>query len=338
MVSEILFPFSEYWSFYVGFSVFVLLLLALDLGVFHRNAHEVSTKEAGAWTAVWISLSLLFSAGLHLYADHKFAGISGGEGVARRLTLEFLTGFTVEKALAVDNIFIFLAVFSYFAIPKLYQHKILFYGIIGALIFRGIFIALGATLMEYQWMIVLFGIFLVVTGIKIMLAPDKAPDPERNPFVRLARRFLPVTASFHGGRFLARENGVRVVTPLFLALLFIEFSDIVFAVDSVPAIFAITKEPFIVFTSNIFAILGLRSMFFLLQGVLHRFCYLKYGLGAVLVFVGLKMAWLNELFGGKFPIGVSLGIICTLIGGAVLASFLFPPKQTTLIATKPPAT
>jgi tellurite resistance protein TerC len=228
----------------------------------------------------------------------------------------------IEKALAVDNIFVFVVVFNFFAVPLQYQHRILFFGILGALVFRAAFIALGATLLQYQWVVWVAGAFLIMTGFKILLAPDKAPDPGKNPVIRLARRLLPVTDQLHGQRFVVREAGKLVVTPLLLALLFIEVSDIIFAIDSVPAIFAITKEPLLVFTSNIFAILGLRSLYFLLAGVVHRFQYLKYGLGLILLFVGLKMVWLNDLFDGHFPIGWSLGIIGVILAGAVGASLV----------------
>ncbi len=331
----VLFPFAEYWWFYLGFTGFVLLLLILDLGVFHKKAHAVSLKEAGIWSVVWISLALLFNYLLYLYAlwkfpqDPRLLAIPGFDPAiaAQKTALEFLTGFVVEKSLAIDNLFVFIVVFSYFAIPALYQHRILFYGILGALVFRAIFIALGSVLMQYHWLVVVFGVFLILTGIKILLTPDKAPDVEKNPIIRLARRVVPITNRIAGQNFFVRENGVLYGTPLLLALLFIEFTDIVFAVDSIPAIYALTSEPLIVYSSNIFAILGMRSLYFLLAGVMHLFRFLKYGLGLVLVFVGLKMAWLNEAFGGKFPITWSLGIIAGLIGGSILLSLLFKPRE-----------
>jgi tellurite resistance protein TerC len=227
----------------------------------------------------------------------------------------------------VDNIFVFVVVFTYFNIPEKYQHRVLFYGILGALFFRCVFIAIGAALIQYHWVVVLFGVFLILTGIKVVLAPEKPMEPGRNPVLKLLMRLLPVTPQLDGERFFTRRNGALMATPLFVALIFIELSDVIFAVDSVPAIFAITKEPLIVFTANIFAILGLRAMFFLLAGVVHKFRFLKYGLGLVLVFVGLKMVWLNEAFGGKFPITWSLPIISTLIGVSIFASFLIPGKK-----------
>lgn len=321
-MENLLFPFADYWWFYLGFTGLVLSLLLLDLGVFHRKAHAVTIRESAIWSVVWISLALLFGAGLYTYALSKFP-----PAVAQQVGLEYLTGFVIEKALAVDNIFVFVVVFSYFSIPPQYQHRILFFGILGALVFRAGFIALGAALLQYHWVVIMAGVFLVLTGIKILFQPEKAPDPGNNPVVRLARRLLPVTEKIHGQKFFARENGRFVVTPLFLALIFIELSDIIFAIDSVPAIFALTKEPMIVFTSNIFAILGLRSLYFLLAGVVDKFRYLKYGLGFILVFVGLKMAWLNEMFGGKFPTTWSLGIIAAILTASVVASLLRSPNS-----------
>jgi len=331
-----LFPFNEYWWFYPGFLVFVLSMLGLDLGVFHRKAHAVSFKESAAWTFVWISLALVFNVGLYAYAQAAFASnprllaLPGFDpsAAAERVGLEFLTGFVIEKALAVDNIFVFAVVFSYFAIPAAYQHRVLFYGILGALVFRAVFIALGAVLMEYHWVVVLAGVFLVLTGLKLMFGPEKPVQPDNNPLVKFVRRFLPITSSHHGERFFIRKEGVLYGTPLLIALLVVEFSDIIFAIDSVPAIFAVTKEPLLVFTSNIFAILGLRSLYFMLASVIDRFHMLKYGLALVLVFVGLKMAWLNEAFGGKFPIGLSLGIIGGILGVSIIASWLLPPRRT----------
>jgi tellurite resistance protein TerC len=332
MTETILFPFADYWGLYLAFTAGVVLLLLLDLGVFHREAHVVSAKEAGAWSAVWISLALAFNVGLYFYASWAFAGdprlqaLPGfdPDAAAWRVALEFLTGFVIEKSLAVDNIFVFVVVFTYFGIPARYQHRVLFFGILGALVFRAGFIALGAALLQYHWLVIAAGVFLVVTGVKILFTPDAGPDPAANPLLRLVRRLVPVTPGLDGQRFFVRREGVLHATPLFLALAFIEFSDIVFAIDSVPAIFAITAEPFLVFTSNVFAILGLRSLYFLLAGVIDRFHYLKYGLGLILIFVGSKMAWLNEAFGGKFPTTWSLGIIGGILGAAALASLLMP--------------
>ena len=317
-----LFPFAQYWWAYLGFTAFVFFLLALDLGVFHREAHEVSFREAATWSFVWIALALGFNYLLFQYAlwsfpqDPRLTAVPGFDASA--------AVWRVSKSLSVDNIFVFVMVFGYFAIPAKYQHRVLFYGIVGALFFRAIFIALGSALMQYHWIVFVFGAFLVFTGIKMMLAPEKGVDPDKNLLIRLFRRFVPVTNELHGDRFFVRSLGRLSATPLFVALLFLEATDIIFAVDSVPAIFALTNEPFIVFTSNIFAILGLRSLYFMLAGAIDKFYMLKYGLAVVLIFVGLKMVWLNDLFGGKFPISLSLGIITAVIAISVVVSLLFP--------------
>jgi tellurite resistance protein TerC len=331
----LLFPFAEYWWFYAAFTALVLALLALDLGVFHRDAHAVSIREASVWTLVWISLAMLFNVALWQYAHWKFPldprllAIPGFDphAAATSVGLEYLTGFVVEKALAVDNIFVFVVVFSYFAIPPQYQHRVLFYGILGALFFRSIFIAMGSVLMQYEAVVIFFGGFLILTGLKMLWMADTKPDPDRNPIVRLMRRFIPLTDGLRGQRFLVREGGKWLATPLFLALVLIEVTDIVFAVDSVPAIYALTNEPLLVFTSNIFAILGMRSLYFMLAGAVDRFHLLNYGLALVLVFVGLKMVWLNAHFGGKFPIAWSLGIIGALIATSMVLSVLFPKRE-----------
>jgi tellurite resistance protein TerC len=336
MTSVDLFPFSEYWWFYLAFTAFVLGLLALDLGVFHRRAHEVSIREATAWTAFWIVLSLAFNYAFYRYMLAVFPGearlmaIPGFDpaAAAHRAALEFLTGYVVEKALSVDNIFVFVLVLGYFSIPAKYQHRVLFLGILGALVFRAIFIAVGAILIQYHWVVVLFGLFLVVTGVKMLFAGEEKVDPEGNPVFRLLRKHLPVTPRLHGQKFLVREGGRVVATPLLVTLVFVELTDIVFAVDSVPAIFGITHEPLIVFSSNVFAILGLRALYFVLAGAMDKFHYLRYGLGVVLAFVGLKMVWLNRAFGGQFPIGVSLAIILSVIAASIALSLLFPkPAQ-----------
>ena len=330
MGSVTFFPFQDYWPFYIGFIVFVIILLLIDLGIFHREAHEVSFKESLIWSIIWISLALIFNVLFYRYALWKFSSdstllaIPGFDAAiaAKQVGLEFLTGYIVEKTLAVDNIFVFVVVFSFFAIPLKYQHRVLFFGIIGALIFRIIFIAMGSILLQYQWIVIFFGAFLILTGFKIIFSPEKPIDPEKNPVIKLFRKFFPVTPKIEGQKFFLRKEGVLYATPLMVALIFIEVSDIIFAVDSVPAIFAITKEPLIVFTSNIFAILGLRAMYFMLAGIVNKFRYLKYGLGLVLVFVGLKMSWLNEAFGGKFPISWSLIIIISIISLSIIFSFI----------------
>jgi tellurite resistance protein TerC len=330
-----LFPLADYWWLYLSFTGFVLLLLSLDLGVFHRTAHVVSIREATIWSMIWIALALAFNYGLYQYAlwkfpqDARLMAIPGFDpaAAAKQVGLEFLTGYVVEKSLSVDNIFVFVVVFSFFGIPAIYQHRVLFYGIIGALVFRAIFIALGSILLQYKLVVYLFGGILILTGIKMMFAPEREIHPERNPLIRLFKRFMPVSASLDGQKFFTVVNGVRHATPLFIALLFLELTDIIFAVDSVPAIFALTREPLIVFTSNVFAILGLRALYFMLAGAVERFTLLKYGLAIVLAFVGLKMVWLNDAFGGKFPIGISLGIIGGVIALSILVS-LFWTRRT----------
>jgi tellurite resistance protein TerC len=338
----VLFPFADYWWFYVAFTLFVLGTLALDLGVFHKKAHEVSFKEASAWTAIWISLALVFNYLFYLYAQYQFSTHERYTSIpdfnpvlqAKASALEFLTGFVVEKSLAIDNIFVFAVVFAYFGIPKVYQHRILFWGILGALVFRAIFIAMGSVLMQYEWVVIFFGAVLILTGFKMFFAGTKAQNLENNFVIRQLKKIFRVHPKIEGQNFFHKINGLTYVTPLFLALVFLELSDIIFAVDSVPAIFALTKEPLIVFTSNIFAILGLRSMYFMLAGVMDRFAYIKYGLASVLVFVGLKMVWLNEAFGGKFPISWSLGIIVMLIGGSILVSLMINKKSKNFLSGK----
>lgn len=314
---ELIFPFAEYWWFYAGFTLCVLALLALDLGVLHRTAQEVSIRESLVWSVIWVALALVFNYAFYVYAVSK-AGPDDGA----RLGLEFLAGYVVEKSLAVDNVFVFVMVFSYFGIPPVYQHRVLFYGILGALFFRAVFIALGAVLMQYHWIVIILGVVLLLTGLNMLWAPEKKVSPDRNPIVRLMRRLMPVTPDLHGQRFLITLDGRRHATPLLVALVFLELSDVIFAIDSVPAIFALTSEPLIVFTSNVFAILGLRAMYFLLAGAVQRFRLLKYALALILIFVGLKMVWLNEAFGGKFPIEWSLGIIGALLAGALVASIV----------------
>lgn len=333
-----LFPFGDFYTFYIGFIAFVILILLLDLGVFHKESKPVSVKEAFTWSMIWITLALVFNYGFYLYCLWDFGQrpdevlqITGltVEKAAKEKAFEFLTGFLVEKALAVDNIFIFVMIFAYFNIPPKNQYRVLFYGILGALLFRIIFISLGSVLLDYQWVVIFFGGFLIVTGIKMMFMPETKIEPEKNPLIRLLKKYVKVTPQLEGDNFFIRKaDGLLYATPLFITLCFIEISDIIFAIDSVPAIFAITKEPFIVLTSNIFAILGLRALYFLLAGIVDKFWLLKYGLGLVLIFVGLKMAWLNDLFGGKFPINWSLGIIGGVIFLSVILSWIIPRKQS----------
>ena len=311
------FPFTEFWWIYAAFTAFVLVLLALDLGVFHKRAHVVSFRESLGWSIVWVTLAVSFNYGFYLYASSVLGPEEG-----RRAGLEFLTGYIVEKSLAVDNIFVFVLVFQYFAIPPILQHRVLFYGVLGALVFRAAFIALGTVLMQYHAVVLVFGVFLLVTGLKLLWSPEPKIEPDRNILMRLFRRLVPVTPDLHGPRFLVKLGGRWHATRLLVALLFLEMSDVIFAVDSVPAIFAVSNEPLIVYMSNVFAVLGLRAMYFLLADAIRRFALLKYALALILVFVGVKMTWLNQLFGGKFPIEWSLGIIGGLLAGAVLASVI----------------
>jgi tellurite resistance protein TerC len=300
---------------WLGFTVFVLGMLAVDLGVFHRDAHAVTIKEAATWSAVWVALALAFGAGIW-----QFMGAEAG--------LAYYTGYLIEKALSVDNIFVFVLIFSFFAVPARYQHRVLFWGVLGALVMRALMILGGAFLIEqFHWVIYLFGAFLVVTGVRMATQTEHAIQPEANPVVRLVRRLFPVTGAYHGQRFFVRQamtpgGALRLAaTPLFVVLVLVETTDLIFAVDSIPAIFAVTTDPFLVYTSNVFAILGLRSLYFLLAGVIHKFHFLKLGLSVVLVFVGAKML-LTDLY--HVPMGLSLGFIAIVLAVAVGASLLFP--------------
>ena len=300
-----------------GFTTFVLVMLALDLGVFHRKAHEVRFREALSWSVVWVALALAFNV-----AIWAWYGPTKG--------LEFLTGYLIEKALSVDNIFVFLVLFSLFAVPPSDQHRVLFWGILGALIMRAVFIVAGAALIErFHWIIYVFGGLLLVTGVKLFVQRHEQLQPERNPIFRLFRRFVPSVPEYHGHRFTVVKNGRRYATPLLAVLVAVEATDLVFAVDSIPAVFAVTTDPFIVYTSNIFAILGLRAMFFLLAGVMDRFRYLKPGLAAVLVFVGAKMMMTGVY---KIPVGVSLGVVAGILTVSVVASLLVTGRERRQVA------
>jgi tellurite resistance protein TerC len=304
---------------WVAFNIFVVAMLALDLGVFHRKAHVIEIKEALGWSVAWILLSLLFNLGIYFWRGSETA-------------LEFLTGYLIEKSLSVDNIFVFVLIFSYFRIPFLYQHKVLFWGIVGALILRAIFIAVGITLMEkFHWVIYIFGGFLIVTGLRMGLQKHKEIHPEKNPVLRLFRRFMPVTDDVEEGRFFVKRGRHHAATPLFITVLVVETTDLIFAVDSIPAILAITSDPFIVYTSNVFAILGLRALYFAIAGMIQRFQYLHYGLSAILVFVGIKMLFSSVY---KIPVGFALGVIATILLISVIASIVRPRK----IASGPAST
>ena len=299
---------------WAGFIAFVVLMLALDLFVFGGNkAHKVSVKEAALWSLVWVSLALLFNGGLWWYLNE-----TAGAAIAHQKALEFFSGYLIEKTLSVDNVFVFLLIFTAFQVPQQYQRRVLIYGVLGAIVMRAVMIMAGAWVVsEFSWVLYLFGAFLLVTGIRMLVAADAEPDVANNPVLRFARKHLRVTDEAHGERFFVRKDGVRYVTPLFLVLILIEVTDLVFAVDSIPAIFAITTDPFIVFTSNLFAILGLRALYFLLVDVADRFHLLKYGLAMVLTFIGVKMLimpWYHV------PIEASLTVVAVLIAASCVAS------------------
>ena len=298
---------------WVSFSIFVIVMLALDLGVFHRNAHEVKFKESLIWSGVWISLALLFNVIIYFWHGPKTA-------------LEFLTGYLIEESLSVDNLFVFLMLFSYFSVPPLYQHRVLFWGIVGALIMRAIFIAAGITLIhKFYWLMYILGAFLIITGIRMASRKDKEIHPERNPVLKLLKRFVPVTHHYENGRFFIKKGAQHFATPLFVVLIVVETTDIIFALDSVPAILAITTDPFIVYTSNVFAILGLRSLYFALAGMMRLFHYLNYGLSVILAFVGMKML-ISGIY--KIPIGIALAVVASVLIISVLASITFPRKTS----------
>ena len=266
--------------FWIGFILFVMLMLAIDLGIFHRKTHTVSFKESLAWTAVWIGLAMMFNTIVYFWKGPE-------------KSIEFLTGYVIELSLSVDNLFVFILIFSYFHVPLQYQHKVLFWGILGALVMRVIFIFAGVALIsKFHWIIYVFGAIIIFSGIKMLFQKDKKIEPEKNPVIRLVKKILPVTQDYHGDKFFVKiQNGVLAATPLFIVLLFVEITDLIFAVDSIPAILAITTDPFIVFTSNVFAILGLRSLYFALAGMLNLFRFLHIGLSFILIFIGLKMVF-----------------------------------------------
>jgi tellurite resistance protein TerC len=300
---------------WIGFNVVVLAILALDLGVLHRKAEKVSLREAAVWSGIWVALSLCFALAVYLT-------------MGKQSGLEFLTGYLIEYALSVDNIFVFVLIFTYFGVPEKYQHRVLFWGIIGALVLRGVMIVAGSALVtRFAWTLYIFGAFLVFTGIRMALQKDDAAyNPERDPVLRAARKIVPVTKEYHGKKFFVREQRADgtshlAATPLFIVLLIVDTTDIVFATDSIPAIFAVTRDPFIVYTSNICAVLGLRALYFLLAGIVDKFVYLKLGLSMVLVFIGAKML-LEGVF--HIPIGISLGVVALVLASSIVASMRWP--------------
>ena len=295
--------------FWIGFVGFVLAMLSLDLGVFHRTPHVVKPKEAAIWTGVWVALALVFAAGLLLIYGHEVG-------------LTFLTGYVIEESLSVDNIFVIVLIFEYFRVPRICQHRVLFYGILGALLMRGLFIGLGAVLIaRFHWILYIFGAMLVITGIRMAFRGEEEFNGEQNPIVKFVRRLMPMSHDFHGKHFFTVENGKRLATPLLLVLVLVEVTDLIFAVDSIPAIFGVTQDPFLVFTSNIFAILGLRSLYFLLAAVVDKFYLLKYGLAVILTFVGVKMiieSWVH------IPILLSLAVVLGVLLASIVASLIWP--------------
>lgn len=297
---------------WVLFTLFIIVMLAIDLGIFNRKAHEVSVKEALVWSGVWVSLALAFNVGVYFWQGQEVA-------------VQFFTGYIVEKSLSVDNIFVFLQVFAYFSVPAIYQHKILFWGVLGAIVMRAIFIFVGVVLIsKFHWIIYVFGAFLIITGIKMALSKNKEIHPEKNPVIRLLKRFIPLSHDYEDGRFFVRKNGILLATPLALVLIVIETTDVIFAVDSIPAILAITTDPFIVYSSNLFAIMGLRSLFFALAGVIKRFHYIHYGIAAILAFVGVKML-ISEFY--KLPSMAALAVIAAILTASMVASSIWARRE-----------
>lgn len=316
-----LFPFAEYWWFYAAFAGLIVLLLALDLWV-HRKPGPISMPVAAAWTVGWILLGIGFTGVIYLLGAARY-----DPRVAGQMSFEYLAGYLVEESLSVDNMFVFALVFRYFSLGSEQQHRALFYGILGAMVFRGVFVAAGSALIQLHWVVIAFGLFLIFSGLRMAFAGETKVEPDRNLVIRFVKRFVPITSEIHGHRFVVRESGVISLTPLMVVLLFLESTDIVFAVDSVPAVFAVTKEPLIVYTSNVFAILGLRAMYLVLAGAVDKFYLLKYGLSLVLVFVGLKMALLDDLAGGRLPIGLSLAVIAAAVVASIALSLIFPRSR-----------
>ena len=312
------------WWMWAGFGVFVIAMLSVDMLLLGRKgSHKVGAKEALTWSLVWFTMALLFGAGLWVWLDY-----TSGRAIADTKVMEYLTGYLLEKTLAMDNIFVFVMIFSYFAVPQEFQKRILVYGVLGAIILRAIMIALGAWLItQFHWVLYIFGAFLLITGIKMFIFADHDPNLAKNPLLKWLKNHMRITEEYHGEKFWVMKNGVRWFTPMFLVLVLIEFSDVIFAMDSIPAIFAITSDPFIVFTSNIFAILGLRALYFLLADMANRFHLLKFGLAVVLMFVGTKMLIVDWY---KIPIAISLAVVITLLGTSILLSLMSTRKQKPL--------
>ena len=330
-----IFPFAEFWPLYTFFIIVVALLLWLSLRLNAARVHEVSIREATITALSWFGIALVFNAMLYLFTWWRLeqhpeivAALGGtADSLARSTALEFLSGYLVEKSLAVDNLFVFLVIFRFFSVAAQYQQRVLFYGLFGALLFRAIFIAMGAVVMDIPLVVIFFGLFLMYQGFQVLKGDEPEMDPEKNRILRFLNRYLPVSSAMTGERFFVREAGRWMVTPLFVTLVFVEITDIMFAFDSVPAIFGLTKEPMVVFTSNIFAVIDLRALYFLLAAFISRFHYLNYGLSFVLVFIGAKMAIFDELLHIKLPTELSLLIVLGLIVGAIVLSLIKPPKE-----------
>lgn len=303
---------QEFWL-WTGFHIFVFAMLILDIGVFNRKAHEISIKEALLWSILWIGLAVVFNVGIWYYSTPQLA-------------FEFATGYVIEKSLSVDNLFVFLALFNYFKVPAKYQHKVLFWGIVGALLLRAIFIIGGVALItKFHFIIYIFGVFLVYTGFKLFRNKDEQIEPEKNPLLKFVRKYIPLTHEYHQDKFFIKRLGHTIATPLFVVLLLIESTDVIFAVDSIPAVLAVSKDPFIVYTSNIFAILGLRTLYFALAGIVHIFHYLNAGMAIILMFIGVKML-ISDMY--KIPIEIALGIVIAILIGSVVLSLMKPRAKT----------
>jgi tellurite resistance protein TerC len=334
-ISTHIFPFASFWPVYLIFIFGVSVVLWASVRAFARRAHEVSLREAGVSALSWFAIALLFNVGLyfftlwHLNANPNISVALGSspDALARQTALEFLSGYLLEKSLAVDNLFVFIVIFRFFSVAAEYQQRVLFYGLFGAIALRAVFIAMGAVVMEIPWVVIFFGFFLIYQGIAVMRGKEPELHPEKNRILKLLNRYLPVSKSFDGQKFFSKVDGRWAVTPLFITLIFIELTDIVFAFDSVPAIFGLTREPLVVFTSNIFAVIDLRALYFLLAAFIARFHYLNYGLSFVLVFIGIKMAFLDEILHIKLPTEVSLLVVLVLIVGSIILSLVKPPRS-----------
>jgi tellurite resistance protein TerC len=310
------------WIFWLLFNLFVLAMLTLDLGVFHRKQHVVGFREAIGWTTVWVSLAGVFAVFIYLWGHTLVGHLGRSNG---ELSLEFVTGYLIEESLSVDNLFVFLLIFRYFQVPKQHQHGVLFWGVVGALVMRAVFIIAGIKLLNhFEWVIYIFGAILIYSGIKLFGQQDQKIDPEKNLLLRGFRKLFPVTNEYHGEKFFVKRGAIRYATPLAVVLLIIETTDVLFAADSIPAVLAITREPFIVYTSNVFAILGLRSLYFALAGMIETFHLLHYGLSIILIFIGVKMLGSHYY---KIPIGIALGVVAGVLLLSIIGSLLFPRKH-----------